>query len=91
MNKQELISTMASETGLTKKDCGAALDAYISAVKTSLTKGEAVRLVGFGTFDVKTRTERSGKNPRTGESMKIPSSVAPVFKAGKDLKGIVNK
>lgn len=91
MNKQELISTMASETGLTKKDCGAALDAYIGAVKASLKKGDAVRLVGFGTFDVKKRTERTGKNPRTGASMKIPASKAPVFKAGKDLKDAVNK
>lgn len=90
MNKQEIINSMAAETGLTKKDCGMALDAYIVAVKNSLKKGEAVRLVGFGTFDVKQRAARTGKNPKTSESMKIPACKVPVFKAGKDLKKTVN-
>lgn len=91
MNKQELISAMAAKTGLTKKDCGAALDAYVGTVKASLKKGDAVRLVGFGTFDIKKRTARTGKNPRTGASMKIPACKVPTFKAGKDLKDSVNK
>ncbi|NCC66957.1 MAG: HU family DNA-binding protein [Clostridia bacterium] len=90
MNKQELINGMASETGLTKKDCTAALDAYIATVKKSLKKGDAVRLVGFGTFDVKKRAARTGKNPRTGAAMKIPACKVPTFKAGKDLKTAVN-
>ena len=90
MNKQELINGMAAETGLTKKDCTAVLDAYIETVKKSLKKGDAVRLVGFGTFDVKKRAARTGKNPRTGAAMKIPACKVPTFKAGKDLKTAVN-
>lgn len=90
MNKQELISAMSAETGLTKKDCGAALEAYISTVKVSLKKGEPVRLVGFGTFNVKKRPARTGKNPRTGLSMKIPPCTVPTFRAGKNLKDYVN-
>ena len=90
MNKQELINSMATETGLTKKDCTAALDAYLETVKKSLKKGDAVRLVGFGTFDVKKRAARTGKNPRTGAAMKIPACKVPTFKAGKELKTVVN-
>lgn len=90
MNKQELISAMATDTGLTKKDCGAALEAYVAAVKASLKKGDAVRLVGFGTFDVKKRPARTGKNPRTGQSMKIAACKVPTFRAGKNLKESVN-
>ncbi|NLW65334.1 MAG: HU family DNA-binding protein [Clostridiales bacterium] len=90
MNKQEIISNMAAESGLSKKDCAAALDAYIASVKKSLKEGDAVRLVGFGTFDVKKRSARTGKNPKTGESMKIPECKVPTFKAGKELKTAVN-
>ena len=89
MNKQDIINSMATETGLSKKDCTAALEAYISTVKNSLKKGDAVRLIGFGTFDIKERSARSGKNPKTGESMKIPECKVPTFKAGKDLKTAV--
>lgn len=86
MNKQELISSIANETGLSKKDSGAALDAAIAAIGASLAKGEPVRLLGFGTFDVKSRAARTGKNPKTGESINIPASKVPAFKAGKELK-----
>ncbi len=89
MNKQELITAIATETGLTKKDSGAALDAFTTAVAASLKKGEPVRLLGFGTFDVKARAARTGKNPKTGETIKIPASKVPAFKAGKELKAAV--
>lgn len=89
MNKQELIAVVASETGLTKKDSSAAVEAIIGAVAASLKKGESVRLLGFGTFDVKERAARTGKNPRTGENISIPASKVPVFKAGTELKTIV--
>lgn len=89
MNKQELINTIATETGLSKKDSGAALDAFTAAVTASLAKGEPVRLLGFGTFEVKSRAARTGKNPRTGETIKIAASKAPAFKAGKELKDTV--
>lgn len=89
MNKQELINAVAAETGLTKKDSGAALDALTAAISSSLAKGEPVRLLGFGTFDVKSRAARTGKNPKTGESISIPASKVPAFKAGKELKDCV--
>jgi DNA-binding protein HU-beta len=86
MNKQELISSISTETGLSKKDSAAALDAVTNAIADSLAKGEPVRLLGFGTFDVKSRAARTGKNPRTGESISIAASKMPSFKAGKELK-----
>lgn len=91
MNKQELINSIAAETGLTKKDSGAALDAFTASVAKSLSKGEPVRLLGFGTFDVKSRAARTGKNPKTGETIKIAASKSPSFKAGKELKDCVAK
>lgn len=89
MNKQELIAAIAAETNLTKKDSAAALEAFTAAVTNSLKKGEPVRLLGFGTFEVKARAARTGKNPRTGEAIKIPAGKSPAFKAGKELKDAV--
>ena len=91
MNKNELISAVAEKSGLSKKDAAAALDSVIAAISESLAQGEKIQLVGFGTFEVKERAARSGKNPRTGEAVEIPASKAPVFKAGKALKDAVSK
>jgi DNA-binding protein HU-beta len=90
MNKQELITSIAKESGLTKKDSAAAVDAFTSVVTASLASGEPVRLLGFGTFDVKDRPARVGKNPKTGETINIPASKAPAFKAGKEFKDKLN-
>ena len=91
MNKTELIASMAEKCQLTKKDTEKALKAFMDIVQETLAKGEKVQLVGFGTFEVKERAARIGRNPRTKEEIKIPASKAPVFKAGKDLKESVNK
>ncbi|MDD2480580.1 MAG: HU family DNA-binding protein [Lutispora sp.] len=91
MNKAELIASMAEKCELTKKDTEKALKAFMDSVQESLEKGEKVQLVGFGTFEVKQRAARVGRNPRTKEEIKIPASKAPIFKAGKDLKESVNK
>ena len=91
MNKNELISAVAEKSGLSKKDAAAALDSVIAAISESLAQGEKIQLVGFGTFEVKERAARSGKNPRTGEAVGIPASKAPVFKAGTALKDAVSK
>ena len=90
MNKAELISAVAQQSGLTKKDSEAAIDALISVVEDALSKQEKVVLVGFGTFEVKERAARKGRNPQTKEEIMIPASKAPVFKAGKALKDKVN-
>jgi len=90
MNKSELIDTIADAADLSKADAGRALDAAISAVTKALKKGDQVTLVGFGTFSVRKRAARTGRNPRTGESIKIKASKLPVFKAGKALKDTVN-
>ncbi len=91
MNKSELIAAMAAKTGETKKDAEAALNAFVSVVTESLVKGDKVQLVGFGSFEVRKRAARKGRNPQTKEEIKIPASKAPVFKAGKALKELVNK
>ena len=91
MNKVELIDEITKKTGLTKKDTDATLKAFIEAVTEALAKGDSVQLVGFGTFDVGTRGERTGRNPKTGESIKIKASKCPKFKAGIALKDSVNK
>ena len=90
MNKAELVSAIATKSELSKKDCEAALNAFIATVEETLEKGDKVILVGFGTFEVRERSERKGRNPRTGEEMVIPASKVPSFKAGKDLKTKVN-
>ena len=91
MNKTELVVAMAEKTELSKKDAEKALKAFTDVVAEELTKGEKIQLVGFGTFEVAERPAREGRNPRTGETMKIAASKAPKFKAGKALKDIVNK
>ncbi len=91
MNKGELIAKIAEESKLTKKAAEAALDAFVSSVEGALKKGEKVQLVGFGTFEVRQRAARKGRNPQTKPEIKIPASKAPVFKAGKALKETVNK
>ena len=91
MNKGELVAKIAEESKLTKKAAEAALDAFIATVEGSLAKGEKVQLVGFGTFEVRQRAARKGRNPQTKAEIKIPASKAPVFKAGKALKETVNK
>ncbi|HZK27632.1 MAG TPA: HU family DNA-binding protein [Thermoclostridium sp.] len=90
MNKTELVSAIAAKSGLSKKNSELALNAMISSIEESLVAGEKVVLVGFGTFEVKQRAERKGRNPQTGVEMTIPASKAPVFKAGKGLKEKVN-
>ena len=90
MNKGELIAKIAEESKLTKKAAEAALDAFMSSVEGALAKGEKVQLVGFGTFEVRQRAARKGRNPQTKAEIKIPASKAPVFKAGKALKETVN-
>ena len=91
MNKAELIAAVAAKTGDTKKAAEASVDAFVAAVKESLKKGEKVQLVGFGSFEVRKRAARKGRNPQTKEEIKIPASKAPVFRAGKQLKELVNK
>ena len=91
MNKAELIAKIAEESKLTKKAAETALDAFVTSVETALKNGEKVQLVGFGTFEVRERAARKGRNPQTKEVIKIPASKAPVFKAGKALKELVNK
>ena len=92
MNKAELIASIAEKGSLTKKDAETALNAFMRSVEDSLAKGEKVQLVGFGTFEVRDRKAREGRNPRNPEEViQIPASKAPVFKAGKALKEIVHK
>ena len=86
MNKAELIAKIAEESKLTKKAAETALDAFVTSVEEALKSGEKVQLVGFGTFEVRERAARKGRNPQTKAEIKIPASKAPVFKAGKALK-----
>jgi len=90
MNKSELIDAIAAESELTKADAGKALDGFLTAVTSELAKGENVALVGFGTFSVKDRAERKGRNPQTGAEITIKAAKIPSFKAGKGLKDAVN-
>lgn len=90
MNKQELIGEVAETSGLSKGDAGKAVEAVFGAISTALTKGDEVRLVGFGTFSVSKRKASTGRSPRTGEPMTIKASSQPKFKAGKVLKDSVN-
>ena len=91
MNKSELIAAVAAKTGETKKNAEASLEAFVDVITESLIKGDKVQLVGFGSFEVRKRAARKGRNPQTKEEIKIPASKAPVFKAGKALKELVNK
>ena len=90
MNKAELIDAVAAEADLSKADSGRAIDAIVDAISKALGKGQQVSIVGFGTFTVKHRAARSGRNPRTGETIKIAASNVPGFRAGKALKDAVN-
>lgn len=90
MNKNELISAMAEKSGLTKKDCDAALGGLLDSIEDALKKGDKVQLVGFGTFEVKARAARTGINPQTKKPVKIAASKSPAFKAGKALKDALN-
>ena len=89
MNKQDLINAIAKETGLTKRDSTAALDATINTIVKALSKDEDVQLIGFGKFEVRNRAARKGRNPQTGEVIKIPATKVPAFRAGKALKEVV--
>ncbi len=90
MNKQELIDNMAESADISKAAAGRALDAMIDSISGALKKGDSLTLVGFGTFSVRSRAARAGRNPKTGETIQIKASKAPAFKAGKALKEAVN-
>lgn len=90
VNKSELIDAIAKVSELTKNDAGRALDGFLQAVTETLSNGGSVALVGFGTFSVKDRAERKGRNPQTGEEITIKAAKVPAFKAGKSLKDAVN-
>lgn len=89
MNKSELVDAIADSANLTKADAARALDGFINAVTGALSKGDSVALVGFGTYSVKERAERKGRNPQTGEDIIIKAAKIPAFKAGKSLKDAV--
>ena len=90
MNKNDLVATVASTTGISKADAAKAVDGVFNAITSALKKGQEVRLVGFGTFSVAKRAATTGRNPRTGTTIQIPASKQPKFKAGKGLKDAVN-
>ena len=90
MNKNDLIAAVATSAGLSKTDAATAVDAVLDGISGALAKGDEVRLVGFGTFSVAKRAATTGRNPRTGDTIKIPASTQPKFKAGKALKDAVN-
>ncbi len=88
-NKAELVSEVAAKTDLTKKEVAAAVDAIFNSIQEDLAKGEKVQLIGFGTFEVRHRAARKGRNPQTGDEIEIPASKVPAFKPGKALKDAV--
>lgn len=90
MNKAELVAAIAGKTNVTKKLAEDSVNAFVEVVTEELKKGEKVQLVGFGSFEVRKRAARKGRNPQSGKEIKIPASKAPVFKAGKALKDTVN-
>ena len=91
MNKNELIAAAANAAGVSKKDTAAVLDALLAQIKGAVANGDKVQLIGFGTFETRERGERTSRNPRTGETVKVAASKAPAFKAGKAFKDEVNK
>ena len=91
MNKNELVAKIADQSGLSKKDAEKALAAVIDTITAALVAGDKVQLVGFGTFETKQREARTGRNPRSGETIEIPAASLPAFKAGKALKDAVAK
>ena len=90
MNKAELIANVAGSAGISKKDAEKAINAFIENIDGALKKGDKVQLVGFGTFEVRERAERKGRNPQTNEEITIPASKVPAFKVGKALKDAIN-
>lgn len=90
MNKTELVAKVAEKADLTKKDAEKAVASLFSSIEEALAAGEKIQLIGFGTFEVKERAARTGRNPQTGKAIEIPASKNPVFKAGKPLKDAVN-
>ena len=90
MNKADLVAAVAEHCGLTKADADKAIDAVFDSITAALKAGDGVRLVGFGSFSVSERAARDGRNPRTGQAIKIEASRQPKFAAGKDLKDAVN-
>ena len=90
MNKTNLVDVVAANTGFTKKDVDAVVNATIDAIKTALKEGDKVQLIGFGTFEVKATAAREGRNPKTGETIKIAAAKKPAFAAAKALKDEVN-
>ena len=91
MNKTELIAAVAEKSGMSKKDAEKALAAVVDTLTDAMVKGDKVQLVGFGSFESKTREARMGRNPKTKETIEIPATRVPVFKAGKALKDAVSK
>lgn len=90
MTKSELVSAMSEKTGISKKDTAASIDAFVEIISDVLKHGDKLQLVGFGTFEVSERAARTGRNPQTGEDIKIPAAKIPKFKAGATLKNAVN-
>ena len=90
MNKSELVQHIAKDAALSKSSAAAAVDSFFSGITKALKKGDSVTLVGFGTFQVRKRAARTGRNPKTGDTIKIKASKNPAFKAGKALKDAVN-
>lgn len=90
MNKSELITAIAEHANLSKADAGRSLEGIIKAIETALKTGDSIALVGFGSFEVKQRAERTGRNPQTGQEITIAAAKVPSFKAGKSLKDAVN-
>lgn len=90
MNKAELVANVAEKSGLTKKDAEKAVNAIFASIEQALVEGDKVQMIGFGTFEVKARPARKGRNPQTGKEIDIPASKNPTFKAGKALKDAVN-
>jgi len=90
MNKAELIAQVAEKSDMTKKDAEKAVSAVLAAIEEALARGDKVQLVGFGTFEVRERAARKGRNPQTGEEIEIAAARVPVFKAGKSLREVVS-
>jgi DNA-binding protein HU-beta len=90
LNKAELITSISEKSGLTKKDAEKALNSFVESVQEALVQRDKVQLVGFGTFEVRERGARKGRNPQTGEEIEIPAASVPAFKAGKALKDVIN-
>lgn len=90
-NKADLVDKVADKTGLTKKDSNAAVEAVFDSIQEFLAEDEKVQLIGFGTFEVRERAARKGRNPQTGEEIQIPATKVPAFKAGKNLKEAVKE